>query len=132
MDGSCVDIVRVRDRGSTLFEFCGTAAGTRIVSNSNVLTLDFVASRRLYSARGFLLQYQGKREEISNRSFPKRRYKMSQKHVLLCNKSRIILRKICTFFIILCLTKKTGLYEIHLRYYSDEISILMPLNSPKF
>ncbi|XP_025270944.1 uncharacterized protein LOC105255023 isoform X2 [Camponotus floridanus] len=58
MDGSCVDIVRVRDRGSTLFEFCGTAAGTRIVSNSNVLTLDFVASRRLYSARGFLLQYQ--------------------------------------------------------------------------
>ncbi|KAL6424736.1 hypothetical protein ACFW04_010005 [Cataglyphis niger] len=58
MDGSCVDIVRVRDRGSTLFEFCGTAAGTRIVSNSNVLTLDFIASKRLYSARGFLLQYQ--------------------------------------------------------------------------
>ncbi|CAL1678788.1 unnamed protein product [Lasius platythorax] len=58
MDGSCVDIVRVRDRGSTLFEFCGTAAGARIVSNSNMLTLDFVASRRLYSARGFLLQYQ--------------------------------------------------------------------------
>ncbi|XP_026826730.1 uncharacterized protein LOC105288005 isoform X2 [Ooceraea biroi] len=57
-DGSCVDVVRVRDHGSTLFEFCGTAAGARVVSTSNVLTLDLVASRRLYSARGFLLQYQ--------------------------------------------------------------------------
>jgi len=59
-DGSCVDVVRVRDRGRTLFEFCGSAAGVRVVSTSNVLTLDLVASRRLYSARGFLLQYQGK------------------------------------------------------------------------
>ncbi|KAL6254629.1 hypothetical protein P5V15_013936 [Pogonomyrmex californicus] len=57
-DGNCVDIVRVRDHGRTLFEFCGTAAGTRVVSNSNVLTLDFVASERFYNARGFLLQYQ--------------------------------------------------------------------------
>jgi len=59
-DGNCVDIVRVREHGSTLFEFCGTAAGARVVSNSNVLTLDFIASKRIYNARGFLLQYQGK------------------------------------------------------------------------
>jgi hypothetical protein len=58
-DGSCVDVVRVRDRGRTLFEFCGSAAGARVISTSNMLTLDLVASRKLYSARGFLLQYQG-------------------------------------------------------------------------
>jgi len=63
-DGSCVDVVRVRDRGSTLFEFCGTAAGARVVSTSNMLTLDLVASRRLYSARGFLLQYQGEQRYL--------------------------------------------------------------------
>ncbi|KYQ53339.1 hypothetical protein ALC60_07531 [Trachymyrmex zeteki] len=57
-NGNCMDIVRVRDRGSTLFEFCGTAAGVRVVSYSNVLTLDFVASKRFYNGRGFLLQYQ--------------------------------------------------------------------------
>ncbi|KAL0099408.1 hypothetical protein PUN28_020147 [Cardiocondyla obscurior] len=58
VDGNCVDVVRVRERGSTLLEFCGTAAGVRIISHSNVLTLDFVASQRFYNARGFLLQYQ--------------------------------------------------------------------------
>ncbi|XP_018055286.1 PREDICTED: uncharacterized protein LOC108691862 [Atta colombica] len=57
-DGNCMDIVRVRDSGSTLFEFCGTTAGVRVVSYSNVLTLDFVTSKRFYNARGFLLQYQ--------------------------------------------------------------------------
>ncbi|XP_011877755.1 PREDICTED: uncharacterized protein LOC105567469 [Vollenhovia emeryi] len=57
-DGSCVDIVRARERGSTLFEFCGTVAGAQVLSDSNELTLDFVASRRFYNARGFLLQYQ--------------------------------------------------------------------------
>lgn len=63
VDGSCVDIVRVRDRGSTLFEFCGTAAGIRVESNTNLLTLDFVANKRLYSARGFLLHYQGTKKK---------------------------------------------------------------------
>ena len=62
-DGNCVDIVRVRERGSTLFEFCGTVAGARVVSDSNVLTLDFVASKRFYNARGFLLHYQGKMDK---------------------------------------------------------------------
>ncbi|XP_011695344.1 PREDICTED: uncharacterized protein LOC105454436 isoform X1 [Wasmannia auropunctata] len=57
-DGNCVDIVRVREHGSTLFEFCGTAAGVGVVSSSNVLTLDFVTSKRFYNARGFLLHYQ--------------------------------------------------------------------------
>ena len=60
-----MDIVRVRDSCSTLFEFCGTAAGVRVVSYSNVLTLDFVASKRFYNARGFLLQYQGKKKKNS-------------------------------------------------------------------
>lgn len=62
-DGTCMDIVRVRERGSTLFEFCGTVAGVRVISNSNMLTLDFVASKRFYNARGFLLQYQGKKKK---------------------------------------------------------------------
>ncbi|XP_012230380.2 uncharacterized protein [Linepithema humile] len=57
-DGSCVDIVRVKDNDTTLFEFCGTAVGVRVVSISNKLTLDLVASARFNSARGFLLQYQ--------------------------------------------------------------------------
>ncbi|XP_028048251.1 uncharacterized protein LOC105833945 [Monomorium pharaonis] len=57
-NGDCMDIVRVRESGSTLFEFCGTAAGARIISDTNVLTLDFVATRRFYNARGFLLHYQ--------------------------------------------------------------------------
>ncbi|XP_076632123.1 uncharacterized protein LOC143347101 [Colletes latitarsis] len=57
-DGSCVDIVRVRERGRTLFEYCGAAAGVTVVSNSNVITLDLVASKSLYTARGFFLQYQ--------------------------------------------------------------------------
>ncbi|XP_034175539.1 uncharacterized protein LOC117602102 isoform X1 [Osmia lignaria lignaria] len=69
-DGSCVDVVRVRERGRTLFEHCGTAAGVKVVSNSNVITLDLVvsnsnvitpdlvASKRLFAARGFFLQYQ--------------------------------------------------------------------------
>lgn len=60
-----MDVVRVRDHGSTLFESCGTAIGTRIVSISNMLTLDLVASKRFYSARGFLLQYQGEEHEIA-------------------------------------------------------------------
>ncbi|XP_058792919.1 uncharacterized protein LOC131665205 isoform X2 [Phymastichus coffea] len=58
-DGSCIDIVRVRDDGNTLFESCGTAAGVKIISNTNVVTLNLIASKRLYSARGFFLQYQG-------------------------------------------------------------------------
>ncbi|XP_011505570.1 PREDICTED: uncharacterized protein LOC105368282 isoform X2 [Ceratosolen solmsi marchali] len=58
-DGSCIDIVRVRDDGNTLFESCGTAAGVKIISNTNVVTLNLVASARLYPARGFFLQYQG-------------------------------------------------------------------------
>lgn len=56
-----MDIVRVKDSGNTLFESCGTAVGTRIVSNSNKLTLDFVTTPTKFNrARGFLLQYQGK------------------------------------------------------------------------
>ncbi|XP_076758937.1 uncharacterized protein LOC143428118 isoform X2 [Xylocopa sonorina] len=57
-DRSCVDIVRVREKGRTLFEYCGTAAGVKVVSNSSVITLDLVATKRLYTARGFFLQYQ--------------------------------------------------------------------------
>ncbi|XP_071876453.1 uncharacterized protein [Bombus fervidus] len=57
-DGSCVDILRVREKGKTLFENCGTAAGVKVVSNSNVVTLDLVATKKLYTARGFFLQYQ--------------------------------------------------------------------------
>ncbi|XP_006614158.1 uncharacterized protein LOC102675588 [Apis dorsata] len=57
-DGNCVDIVRVREKGRTLFENCGTAAGVKVVSNSSVITLDLVATKRLYTARGFFLQYQ--------------------------------------------------------------------------
>ncbi|XP_017754903.1 PREDICTED: uncharacterized protein LOC108547066 [Eufriesea mexicana] len=57
-DGSCVDIVRVREKGRTLFEYCGTVAGVKVVSNSNVITLDLVATKSLYTARGFFLQYQ--------------------------------------------------------------------------
>jgi hypothetical protein len=57
-DGSCIDIVRIRDDGNTLFESCGTAAGVIIISNTNVVTLNLVASAKLYPARGFFLQYQ--------------------------------------------------------------------------
>ncbi|XP_053998863.1 uncharacterized protein LOC128887221 [Hylaeus anthracinus] len=57
-DGSCVDVVRVRERGRTLFEDCGAAAGERVVSNSNVITLDLIASKRFFTARGFFVQYQ--------------------------------------------------------------------------
>lgn len=59
-DGSCVDIVRVREKGRTLFENCGTVVGVKVISNSNVITLDLVATKRLYTARGFFLQYQGR------------------------------------------------------------------------
>ncbi|KZC12961.1 CUB and sushi domain-containing protein 1 [Dufourea novaeangliae] len=58
VDGSCVDVVRVRERGRTLLEHCGTAAGVRVVSDLNVITLDLVASKRFYTGRGFFLQYQ--------------------------------------------------------------------------
>ncbi|KAI4480092.1 hypothetical protein M0804_010453 [Polistes exclamans] len=57
-DGSCVDVVRIREKGNTLFERCGIAAGITIISNSNLVTLDLITSTRLYPARGFLLQYQ--------------------------------------------------------------------------
>ncbi|EFN75898.1 CUB and sushi domain-containing protein 3 [Harpegnathos saltator] len=57
-NGSCVDIVRARDGDRILLEFCGTAAGVQVVSNTNLLTLDFVASKRFHNARGFLLHYQ--------------------------------------------------------------------------
>ncbi|XP_001604693.2 uncharacterized protein LOC100121107 isoform X2 [Nasonia vitripennis] len=57
-DGSCLDVVRVRDNGNTLLESCGSIAGLRIVSNTNVVTLNLVSSARLYPARGFFLQYQ--------------------------------------------------------------------------
>ncbi|KAI4504555.1 hypothetical protein M0802_000105 [Mischocyttarus mexicanus] len=57
-DGSCIDVVRIRENGNTLFERCGVAAGITIISNSSLVTLDLIASTRLYPARGFLLQYQ--------------------------------------------------------------------------
>ncbi|XP_076243833.1 uncharacterized protein LOC143185031 [Calliopsis andreniformis] len=57
-DGSCVDVIRVREKGRTLLEFCGTEAGVKVISNSNLITLDLVASQRLYAARGFFLHYQ--------------------------------------------------------------------------
>ncbi|XP_043673441.1 uncharacterized protein LOC122631599 [Vespula pensylvanica] len=57
-DGSCIDVVRVREKGNTLFERCGIAAGIKIISNSSLVTLDLIASTKLYPARGFLLQYQ--------------------------------------------------------------------------
>ncbi|XP_076393263.1 mannan-binding lectin serine protease 2 isoform X2 [Megachile rotundata] len=58
-DGSCVDVVRVREKGRTLFEHCGTAAGVKIISNSNVITLDLIVSNsNVITARGFFLQYQ--------------------------------------------------------------------------
>lgn len=59
-DGSCIDVVRVREKGNTLFERCGIAAGIKIISNSSLVTLDLIASTKLYPARGFLLQYQGR------------------------------------------------------------------------
>ncbi|KAK2580961.1 hypothetical protein KPH14_006026 [Odynerus spinipes] len=57
-DGSCIDVVRIRENGNTLLERCGIAAGVKVVSNSSLVTLDLVASTSLYPARGFLLQYQ--------------------------------------------------------------------------
>ncbi|XP_015191222.1 PREDICTED: uncharacterized protein LOC107074367 isoform X2 [Polistes dominula] len=57
-NGTCVDVVKIRENGNTLFERCGIAAGITIISNSNLVTLDLIASTRLYPARGFLLQYQ--------------------------------------------------------------------------
>ncbi|XP_015610299.1 uncharacterized protein LOC107275061 isoform X2 [Cephus cinctus] len=57
-DGSCVDVVRIRENSNTLYEFCGTAAGIKVTSSSNIVTLDLIASTRLYPARGFLVQYQ--------------------------------------------------------------------------
>ncbi|XP_048509032.1 uncharacterized protein LOC105686790 [Athalia rosae] len=56
-DGSCVDIIRIRENGVTLLESCGTAAGIQVVSESNVITLDLIALGNLYPSRGFLLQY---------------------------------------------------------------------------
>lgn len=56
-----MDVVRIRDDGNTLFESCGSVAGERVISNTNVVMLNLVASSRFYPARGFLLQYQGSR-----------------------------------------------------------------------
>ncbi|XP_063979521.1 uncharacterized protein LOC135163724 [Diachasmimorpha longicaudata] len=57
-DGNCADIIRIQDSGNTIFESCGTRIGTRIVSNSNQVTLELISSSRVYPARGFLLQYE--------------------------------------------------------------------------
>ncbi|XP_051158148.1 uncharacterized protein LOC127279676 [Leptopilina boulardi] len=57
LDGSCVDVIRIRDSGKTIYENCGTAAGITVISNTNLVTVDLVASKNLYPARGFLLQY---------------------------------------------------------------------------
>lgn len=59
LDGSCVDVIRIRDSGKTIYENCGTAAGITVISNTNLVTVDLVASKNLYPARGFLLQYKG-------------------------------------------------------------------------
>ncbi|XP_011297998.1 cubilin [Fopius arisanus] len=57
-DGNCEDLIRIQDSGQTIFESCGTRIGTRIVSNSNQLTLKLISSSRVYPARGFLLKYE--------------------------------------------------------------------------
>ncbi|KAK0171806.1 hypothetical protein PV328_005206 [Microctonus aethiopoides] len=57
-NGNCVDIIRIRENGRTLFESCGTRIGTKIISNSNKITLDLISSSRLFPARGFLLKYE--------------------------------------------------------------------------
>ncbi|XP_046596722.1 uncharacterized protein LOC107217638 [Neodiprion lecontei] len=56
-DGSCVDVIRIRENRVTLFESCGTAVGVQVLSESNVVTLDLIASGKIYPSRGFLLQY---------------------------------------------------------------------------
>lgn len=68
-DGSCVDVLRVREHGVTLFESCGTAAGVQVLSESNLLTLDLIALGNLYPSRGFLLQYRGELEISTGFSF---------------------------------------------------------------
>ena len=35
------------------------AEGVNIISNTNLVTVDLIASEKFYPARGFLLQYQG-------------------------------------------------------------------------
>ncbi|XP_012285725.2 uncharacterized protein LOC105702612 [Orussus abietinus] len=57
-DGRCVDVVRIRENGTTLFESCETFAGVQVNSKSNLITLDLIASAKLYPARGFFLHYQ--------------------------------------------------------------------------
>ncbi|XP_034937513.1 uncharacterized protein [Chelonus insularis] len=57
-NGNCVDVVRIRENGKTLFESCGTRAGTRIISESNKITLDLMSASKVFPARGLLLQYQ--------------------------------------------------------------------------
>ncbi|XP_046746947.1 uncharacterized protein LOC124411709 [Diprion similis] len=56
-DGSCVDVIRIRENRVTLFESCGSAVGLEVLSESNVVTLDLIASGKIYPSRGFLLQY---------------------------------------------------------------------------
>lgn len=58
-NGDCVDLVRIREDGKTLFESCGTQIGVKIISNSNKVTLDLISSSKVFAARGFLLQYEG-------------------------------------------------------------------------
>lgn len=58
-DGSCVDVLRIRDHGNTIYESCGTKSGVKIISNTNTITLNLISSKKFYAARGFFLQYQG-------------------------------------------------------------------------
>ncbi|KAJ8670536.1 hypothetical protein QAD02_001795 [Eretmocerus hayati] len=58
-EGRCVDIVRISDSGETLFQSCGTMAGVKVISKTNVIALNLIADVMLYPARGFFLQYQG-------------------------------------------------------------------------
>ena len=58
-DGMCEDAVRVNDKGFRLFETCGSMAGAKIISHSNEVTLDIIASATIFPSRGFFLQYQG-------------------------------------------------------------------------
>uniref|UniRef100_A0ABD2X5V8 CUB domain-containing protein n=1 Tax=Trichogramma kaykai TaxID=54128 RepID=A0ABD2X5V8_9HYME len=52
-DGSCSDVLRVHDSGNTLYESCGTKAGVEVVSDTNVVTINFRALSMLYPKRGF-------------------------------------------------------------------------------
>ena len=58
-DGSCIDVVQVQDSYQIIFETCGTIAGAKIISDTNIITVNLIGQTRIYPARGFFLQYQG-------------------------------------------------------------------------